>query len=579
MEDSCSCCRLCCLLSLLLLVQLPNWASTEEFQVLGPPEPIVAVLGGDATLSCSVSPAMDVRNMELRWFRTTLTESVFVYRNQREQTEEQTAEYAGRTSLLLAHGEAALNIHKVRVSDNGMYNCFFKMGSFSEDASLELQVAGVGSAPQVHIQGPEEDGVRVVCRASRWFPKPQVQWRDVSGKKILAFSEAHTQDADLLFSVEATVVVREASVGNVTCSVLNPVLGQQKAMAIFIPEPFFPQASPWKPAFAVSLTVMGLLLFGAGYFLHTQHSRKLQIQQTLKNLRLAKEEDRRIKEQALKAKDELQAELGQRKAAYKAAWRKAQLYPDWRKEQFQALSVTLDPGSAHKSISISHGKTRLTCVYPGGDDLCSVLGHEGITAGRWCWEVEIMSGENGEWALGVCREDANRAGWYLESVDKGFWVVEWVKPGHFTYITSDTLFPGKPSEACCRLGVFLDYSEGDLSFYDMTAGSHRFSFLQAPFSGTLFPYFSFKRGTVSLTICPAESGSLGHPAALHNNCPSLKETLKSSGEGLGSGSEEGEVAQGAESPLLSRDLGAVIPIESLESLCPLAIAGSAGSLL
>nr|XP_023422546.1 butyrophilin-like protein 1 [Cavia porcellus] len=135
------------------------------------------------------------------------------------------------------------------------------------------------------------------------------------------------QDADLLFSVEATVVVREASVGNVSCSVLNLVLGQQKAMAIFIPEPFFPQASPWKPVFAVSLTVMGLLLFGAGYFLHRQHSGKLQIQQTQKNLRLAKEEDGRIKEQAQKAKDELQAELGQRKAAYEAAWRKALLYP------------------------------------------------------------------------------------------------------------------------------------------------------------------------------------------------------------------------------------------------------------
>ncbi|XP_063095197.1 butyrophilin-like protein 1 [Cavia porcellus] len=557
MEDSCSCCRLCCLLSLFLLVQLPNWASTEEFRVLGPEEHVVAVLGDDAILPCSVFPPMDVRNMEMRWFRTTFMESVFVYRNQREQTEEQTAEYAGRTSLVsefLAHGKAAVHIHKVRVSDNGLYNCFFKMGSFSEDASLELQVAGVGSAPQVHIQGPEEDGVRVVCRASGWFPKPQVQWRDVSGKKILAFSEAHTQDADLLFSVEATVVVREASVGNVSCSVLNPVLGQQKAMAIFIPEPFFPQASPWKPAFAVSLTVMGLLLFGAGYFLHTQHSGKLQAQQTQKNLRLAKEEDRRIKEQAQKAKDELQAELGQRKAAYKAAWRKAQLYPDWLKEEFQALSVILDPRSAHRCISLSHGNTRLTCDQPNWFDICSVLGHEGITAGRWCWEVEITSVESGQWALGVCREDANRAGWYREMVDKGFWVVGWLKAGSLTYFQPNTC---KTSKAFWRVGVFLDYSEGNLSFYDMTAGSHMFSFPQAPFSGTLFPYFSFKRGTVSLTICPPESGPF-HPAPFHN-CPSLKETLKSSGEGLGSGSEEGEVAPGADSPLLSRDLGAMIP--------------------
>ena len=98
-----------------------------------------------------------------------------------------------------------------------------------------LPPAGVGSAPQVCITGPEEDGVRVVCTASGWFPKPQVQWRDLSGEKFLAFSEAHTQDAEGLFSVEAALVVRDSSVGNVTCSILNPVLGQEKAMAIFIP--------------------------------------------------------------------------------------------------------------------------------------------------------------------------------------------------------------------------------------------------------------------------------------------------------------------------------------------------------
>ena len=74
-----------------------------------------------------------------------------------------------------------------------------------------------------------------MCTASGWFPKPQVQWRDLSGEKFLAFSEAHTQDAEGLFSVEAALVVRDSSVGNVTCSILNPVLGQEEAMDIFIP--------------------------------------------------------------------------------------------------------------------------------------------------------------------------------------------------------------------------------------------------------------------------------------------------------------------------------------------------------
>lgn len=105
----------------------------------------------------------------------------------------------------------------------------------------------------MRITGPEEDGVRVLCTASGWFPKPQVQWRDGSGEKFLAFSEAHTQDAEGLFSVEAALVVRDRSVGNVTCSVLNPVLGQEKAMAIFIPGqcccplPAGPQEGPGLP--------------------------------------------------------------------------------------------------------------------------------------------------------------------------------------------------------------------------------------------------------------------------------------------------------------------------------------------
>ncbi|XP_046281833.1 butyrophilin-like protein 1 [Marmota monax] len=200
--------------------------------------PIVAVLGKDAILPCSLVPGINAENMELRWFRTTFSQAVFIYWNQQEQTEELMADYRGWTSLVskfLTQGQAAVHIHKVQVSDNGMYTCFFRHGGFSEKADLELKVAGMGADPQGHIEGPEEDGVRVMCKASGWFPKPQVQWRDLCGNKFLALSEDQTQDSEELFSVEATLVVRDSSVGNVTCSVLNPVLGQEKAMAIYIP--------------------------------------------------------------------------------------------------------------------------------------------------------------------------------------------------------------------------------------------------------------------------------------------------------------------------------------------------------
>ncbi|MXQ99736.1 hypothetical protein E5288_WYG013196 [Bos mutus] len=386
--------------------------SNKKFQVTGPLDPIVAVLGGEAVLPCSLFPAVSAEDMELRWFRSKSLETVFAYQNRQEQKEEQMTPYAGRTSLVgnrLNQGYAAVRIQRVQASDNGLYTCFFRKGHFYEEAGLELKVAGVGSAPQVHITGPEEDGVRVVCTASGWFPKPQVQWRDLSGEKFLAFSEAHTQDAEGLFSVEAALLVRDSSVGNVTCSILNPVLGREKAMAIFIPEPFFPQASPWKVAFSVSLTVLVILLLGAGCYTKREHSIKMQVRGEKETLCETSEQDRQTKEEVLKDAVMLQVQLSQLYSLYPWLRDNLQAQPD----EFFTWPVTLDPGSAHSDLVVSHEKTSVTlkasCVNTA--DTCSVLGFEGITSGRCYWEVEIRDGDQSGWALGVCGEGVNRKGW------------------------------------------------------------------------------------------------------------------------------------------------------------------------
>ncbi|XP_058521029.1 butyrophilin-like protein 1 [Ochotona princeps] len=541
---------LCSLPSLLFLVQLSTWGSADEFLVTGPTDPIVAVLGGDATLPCSLSPAMNAEDMELRWFRSKFSEAVLVYQNGQEQNEELMPQYAGRTSLVrdfLSLGQAAVRIRNIQVSDNGKYTCFFQKGDYYEEDILELKVAGLGSAPQVHIEGPEKDGVRVVCKVSGWFPKPQVQWRDVRGEKFLEFFEVHTQDAAGLFSVEAAVVVRDRSAGDVTCSILNPILGQEKVMAIPIPEPFFPQASPWKAAFAVSLTVLVLLLGVAGFVTKREHFAKVWERQRQKDLKRAKEEDQQAKEEALKSKDELQAEFDRRKAAYQAAWRKAQLYADWRKEEFQAWSVTLDPDTAHADLAISAKGTSVTwrasCVNP--DVRCSVLGFKSITSGRCYWEIEIRDEMGSEWTLGVCRENVIRAGPYKESPEKGFWVIGRFIDKYFAFTMENTAL--SPRQNPCRVGVFLDYDRRDISFYNMIDGSHMFSFSPASFSEPLFPYFSIKSGAV--TLSSPVGGSDRRPVTLSGS-PSLEEAGKPPGAGLNPGSGTVGALPGAESPLL-----------------------------
>uniref|UniRef100_A0A8C6EWI4 Butyrophilin subfamily 3 member A2-like n=1 Tax=Marmota marmota marmota TaxID=9994 RepID=A0A8C6EWI4_MARMA len=476
----------------------------KQFQVVGPQHPIVAVLGEDTILPCTLFPAMNAENMELGWFRTTFSQAVFIYWNQREQTEEQMAEYRGRTSLVrdfLSEGQASVRIHKVQVFDNGMYTCFFRHEGFYEEADLELKVAGMGSAPQVHIEGPEEDGVCMVCKASGWFPKPQVQWRDLSGNKFPALSETHSQDTEELFSVEATLVVRDSSVGNVTCSVLNPVLGQEKAMAIYIPgQCCFPLlAEMWGGAGLSVLALLGVPLTCC-----------LPGPQSPSSLRLL---------------------------------------PGNQKAPLYAGPVTLDPDSAHHRLSVCHEKMRLTwkdpCVYRG--EKCSVLGLEGITSGRWYWEVEIKNDLISKWTLGVCRKNRWRKGNYVESSQRGFWVMEKSENRYFALTDPETCL--SPRQEPCRVGVFLDYSEGDVSFYNMIDGSHIFSFPPASFSGALFPYFMIMYGHVLMTIGSMESGSEGLPVPL-NNFPPLEETLSTPKEGFNSGCGVDGAPPEAESLLL-----------------------------
>ncbi|XP_031203464.1 butyrophilin subfamily 1 member A1-like isoform X2 [Mastomys coucha] len=570
---------------LLVLTQLLSWVTSKEFLVFGPSDPIVAVRGGEAILPCSVFPAMSLEDMEeLRWFRTRFSEAVLVYRDQEEQKEGQMPEYSWRTTLVkdqFHQGKAAVRIQNVQASDSGIYVCHFKQGHVQEEAILELKVAVMGSVPEVHIKGPEDGGVCVVCMASGWYPKPQVHWRDSRGQNLSASLEIHHEDAEGLFSTETSLVVRDRSVGNVTCSTFNPILGQEKAMAMFIPEPFFPQASPWKPAFLVTLTTMGLLLLGTSYLLRRERFARREVQQKLGNLQSEKDELQKIKEDAQRTEKWGCSDWVLTRVCSFTAWRKAQLYADWRKEHFQPWTFTLDPDSAHPILAISQNRMSVTrkdstmCL----DDLFCVLGIKSISSGRYYWEVKLRHGDSSKWTLGVCREGVDRKGCFSECPDKGFWTVGRSSSGYWAYIDSG-MASLSIREAPQSVGVFVDYTEGDISFYNMSDMSHLFSFHEASFSGNLFPYFRLKSGNVSMIInsltCVSEGwegeegrrrrkrsrkGRKGKRAKRGKKLvlPPLKESPSAAGEGLVPGSCVVDSVPGEESPFLQHARDTLFP--------------------
>ncbi|XP_050777321.1 butyrophilin subfamily 1 member A1-like isoform X2 [Gopherus flavomarginatus] len=262
--------------TLCLALQVHRLASAQ-FTVTGPDRPIAASLGGEAVLPCHLSPRMSVESMELRWFRSQFSAIVHLYRGGRDQYGQQMPEYRGRTELLkddITNGSVSLRIRNIQPSDDGQYKCFFKSSVSYEEALLELQVAGLGSAPAIAVEGHQDGRIRVVCRSIGWYPKPEAQWRDLQGQLLPSTSEKISPEANGLFQAEIAIVLTEESNQKVSCCVRNPRLNQERESEISVAELFFPQVNPWMVALGVILVLLAVLLPLASYCFWRQHRAK-----------------------------------------------------------------------------------------------------------------------------------------------------------------------------------------------------------------------------------------------------------------------------------------------------------------
>ncbi|XP_074174574.1 butyrophilin subfamily 2 member A2 isoform X5 [Rhinolophus sinicus] len=285
---------------------------SAQFSVVGPANPILVMVGENTTLRCHLAPEKSAEDMEVRWFRSQFSPAVLVYKGGRERTEEQMEEYRGRTTFVsedIGRGSVALTIHNITARDNGVYRCYFQQGRSYDQAVMRLIVAGLGSQPLIEMKGHEDGGLRLECTSVGWYPEPHAVWRDPYGEIVPALEEAYTEDTDGLFMVTLAVIVRDCSVRNMTCSVNNTLLSQEKDSVIFIPEPLIPSTSPWMVALAVTLPVLFLLITGGSICLIRKIYREKEI--------LSMEKDLENKEKEIA--QQLQEELRWRRSLLHAA--------------------------------------------------------------------------------------------------------------------------------------------------------------------------------------------------------------------------------------------------------------------
>ncbi|KAG6929568.1 butyrophilin subfamily 2 member A1 [Chelydra serpentina] len=497
-------------IALCLTLQVHRLVSAQ-FTVTGPDHPVTASLGGEAVLSCHLSPKLSAENMEVRWFRSKYSAVVHLYYGGRDQYGEQMLEYGGRTELLkddITNGRVSLRIRDIRPSDDGQYSCYFESTVSYEEALLELQVAGLGSDPDISVEGHQDGGIRVVCRSSRWYPEPEAQWRDLQGQNLPSASKEISL-ADYLFQTEIAIVITEGSNQKVSCCVRNPRLNQERETAISVAELFFPRVNPWMVAIWVSLTLLAVLIVLASYCFWTQHRAKETLRSDKESeketlLSECEREKETLRSEMEREKETLQSEMKRQKGEYEAVKELG-----LARARGYAVDVTLDPDTAHPNLVLSEDRKHVKHAAwdppnkaEGFYHCICVLGAEGFAGGRRYWEVEV-GGKTG-WYLGVCRESVSRKGNVTLTPVNGYWVV-WLTGGIYQALTSpSTSLPVsiRPS----RMGIFLDYEAGEVSFYNVTDRSRLFTFTDT-FSGTLHPYFSpgyYVWGTnaAPLKICP-----------------------------------------------------------------------------
>ncbi|XP_053194195.1 E3 ubiquitin-protein ligase TRIM21-like [Scomber japonicus] len=192
---------------------------------------------------------------------------------------------------------------------------------------------------------------------------------------------------------------------------------------------------------------------------------------------------------------------------------KNQFEAELKRVQQYAVDVTLDPDTAHPKLILSadgkqvyHGDVRKNL--PDNPERFStnvcVLGKQSLSSGRFYFEVQVT--EKTKWDLGVARESINRKGNTPLSPQYGYWTI-WLRNGNEYKALAGPAVRLSLESRPQKVGVFVDYEEGLVSFYDVDAAALIYSFTGCSFTEKLYPYFGpgFNdggRNSAPLIICP-----------------------------------------------------------------------------
>ncbi|XP_045067735.1 CD276 antigen-like [Coregonus clupeaformis] len=222
------------------------WGNPDKrgtVQVAGSAEPIVALVGDDVILPCTLRPTVSAVYQTVEWQRPDLKpKEVHLYRDEKDDLALQNPSFGGRTSLFkeeLEEGNAGLKLTRVELSDAGNYTCYIPLLDHQK-TTIQL-IVGAASRPVISIEGIKGDEVVLRCEAEGCYPEPVMEWCDVHGRVLPAAGPPETsRDREGSYTVTSHVNVPKTDNNTFTCRVQQPEIKHMKERRVHIPDQMFP---------------------------------------------------------------------------------------------------------------------------------------------------------------------------------------------------------------------------------------------------------------------------------------------------------------------------------------------------
>ncbi|XP_030001558.1 E3 ubiquitin-protein ligase TRIM21-like [Sphaeramia orbicularis] len=166
-----------------------------------------------------------------------------------------------------------------------------------------------------------------------------------------------------------------------------------------------------------------------------------------------------------------------------------------RVQQYE-VDVTLDPDTAQPYLiqsddgkQVHHGDERKNLPdKPQRFSYCPcILAKQSFSSGRFYFEVQVKG--KTDWDLGVARESIDRKGQIIYRPQNGYWTI-WLRNGDEYEALASPRVRLSLKSGPQKVGVFVDYEEGLVSFYDVDSSLLIYSFIGCCFNDKLLPFFS-----------------------------------------------------------------------------------------